>query len=345
MQASRTIWEEYRLRPEQIVGYLKNPKIISLIVLALGVLLFPLFVSQYTTYLMLSFFPYAIILLGFNLLFGYTGLLTFGHALFVALGAYTVTFIMARSSIMYMELLILFSILISAIVGALIGILCVRYVKVYFAMLTLAFAELFYSALLKSYYITGGDEGMRVLRPYLLGMDFSEVPKMQFLSETYYYYAFGLLAVATLIMWRIVSSPFGLCLKSIRENPDKAKYLGISIIRYKWYAFIIASVYGAVGGALLAPVTGHVDIGLAYWTHSGTIVFMVLLGGFGNFLGPLLGALVYIYLLDAVMSITQYWRIIFGGILAFIVIAAPGGLAGVIELLVKKARNIKGVTG
>jgi len=294
---------------------------------------------------MLSFFPYAIILLGFNLLLGYTGLLTFGHALFVALGAYTATFLMLKLSIMYMEILILISIMISAFIGALIGVLCVRYVKVYFAMLTLAFAELFYSILLKSYYTTGGDEGMRVLRPYLLGFSLSEVPKMQFLGGSYYYYAFALLAIATFLMWRIVSSPFGLCLKSIRENPNKAKYLGIDIIRYKWYSFIIASVYGAVGGALLAPITGHVDVGLAYWTHSGTIVFMVLLGGFENFLGPLIGALVYIYLQDAVMSITQYWRIIFGVILAFIVIAAPGGLAGIIEFSVKKVRNIKGVTG
>lgn len=332
------------MRPAQIIGSLKNPKIVSLIVLTLVALIFPLFVEQYTTYLMLSFFPYAIILLGFNLLFGYTGLLTFGHALFVSLGAYTVTFIMAKSSIMYMAVLIFASILISAIVGALVGILCVRYVKVYFAILTLAFAELFYSVLLKSYYITGGDEGMRVLRPYLLGMDLSEVPKMEFLSSFYYYYALGLLAIATFIMWRVVNSPFGLCLKSIRENPDKAKYLGINIIKYKWYAFIIASVYGAVGGALLAPVTGHVDIGLAYWTHSGTIVFMALLGGFGNFFGPLLGAFVYIYLLDAVMSITQYWRIIFGGILAFIVIAAPSGLVGIIELIVNKVKNMRGET-
>ena len=333
------------MRAEQIIGSIKSPKTVSSIVLGLGILLFPQFASQYNTYLMVSFFPYAIILLGFNLLFGYTGLLTFGHALFVSLGAYTVTFIMAKSAIMYMELLILASIIISAIIGALVGILCVRYVKVYFAILTLAFAELFYSFLLKSYYITGGDEGMRVLRPYLLGMDLSEVGKMEFLGGSYYYYAFAFLAIATFIMWRVVNSPFGLCLMSIRENPDKAKYLGINIIRYKWYAFVIASIYGAVGGALLAPVTGHVDIGLAYWTHSGTIVFMVLLGGFGNFFGPLLGAFVYIYLLDAVMSITQYWRIIFGGILAFIVIAAPGGLVGIIELLVKKVRDVRGVAG
>lgn len=325
--------------PEKMIGSIKNPKVLTVIVVSLVVLVFPFFASQYYTYLMMSFFAYAIILLGYNLLFGYTGLLSFGHALFVALGAYTAAFLMSRFSIMYMEIIIIVAIMISALVAALIGALCVRYVKVYFAMLTLAFAELFYSFLLKSYYITGGDEGMHVMRPYLLGFDLSEVPKMQFLSDSYYYYAFALLAIATFIIWRIVSSPFGLCLKSIRENPEKAKYLGIDVIKYKWYAFIIASVYGAVGGVLLAPVTGHVDLGLAYWTHSGSIVFMVLLGGFENFFGPLIGALVYIYLLDTVMSVTEYWRIIFGSILAFIVIAAPTGLAGMIESLIKKFRQ------
>jgi branched-chain amino acid transport system permease protein len=327
-----------------MIGSLKNPKALAIIVISFVVLVFPFFASQYHTYLMLTFFAYAVILLGYNLLFGYTGLLSFGHALFVALGAYTAAFLTSKFSIMYMEIVIIVSIVISAFLGALIGALCVRYVKVYFAMLTLAFAELFYSFLLKSYYVTGGDEGMRVLRPYLLGFKLSEVPKMQFLSGAYYYYAFALLAIATFIMWRIVSSPFGLCLKSIRENPNKAKYLGVDIIKYRWYSFIIASVYGAVGGALLAPVTGHVDIGLAYWTESGTIVFMVLLGGFENFFGPLIGAFIYIYLKDTVMSITEYWRIIFGCILAFIVIAAPGGLAGMVESLVEKFRNIRGVT-
>jgi branched-chain amino acid transport system permease protein len=106
--------------------------------------------------------------------------------------------------------------------------------------------------------------------------------------------------------------------------------LGISVPRYRWSAFVISAVYAAVGGALLGPPTGNVDPTLAYWTHSGNIVFMTLLGGFTSFFGPLLGAFVFIYLQDFVMSIVPYWRLVFGALLAAIVIFAPGGLMGVL---------------
>jgi len=107
-------------------------------------------------------------------------------------------------------------------------ILCVRYVKIYFAILTLAFGSLFHSLILKTYRISGADEVLNVLRPYLLGFNQTEIPKMQFLAGSFYCYNFAVAVIATFIMWRIVSSHFGLCLKSIRENPEKAKYLGIT---------------------------------------------------------------------------------------------------------------------
>lgn len=324
-----------------MIRLLKNPKLLG-VIMVLVLLAFPQVASEYHTYLMVTFFAYAIILLGFNLLFGYGGLLSFGYALYVGIGAYTATFLMSKFSIMSMEIIIVSSIVISAFLGWLMGMLCVRYVKVYFAMLTLAFNELFHSLVLKTYRITGADEGLEVLRPYLLGLNLTEVPKMQFLSGIYYYYAFAMGAIATFVMWRIVSSHYGLCLKSIRENPEKAKYLGIDIIRCKEYAFILSAVYGAVGGALLAPVMGHIDSSIIYWTHSGTIVFMALLGGFGNFFGPIIGAVIYIYLQDVVMSITAYWRIIFGTILAIIVIAAPGGVISMVEYVVNRLKNIVG---
>lgn len=324
--------------PKSLTQSLKNPKIALLCFVFLLFLVLPLFASQYMNYLMLTFFAYAIMVLGLNLLFGYTGLLSFGHAFFTALGAYTAAFLTGKFSIYYMEIILVAAILITALLAALVGAICVRYIKIYFAMLTLAFGMLFYSFLLKFYYLTGGDEGMRVLRPYLLGFDLSEVPKMQFLTGSYYFYCFIVLAILTLIMWKIISSPFGLCLKAIRDNPEKAEYLGINVRRYRWYAFIISAAYAAIGGALLAPAIGQVDPGLTYWTHSGTLVFMTLLGGFENFFGPLIGGIVYIFLQDKVMSLTAYWRFIFGGLLAFIVIVAPGGIAGVISSLAKRMR-------
>jgi branched-chain amino acid transport system permease protein len=207
----------------------------------------------------------------------------------------------------------------------------VRYVRIYFGMLTLAFGMLFYSFLYKFYALTGGDEGMRVLRPRLGGLAFVGLGKVEFLIGPYYYYALGLLAVAVLVMWRIVHSPFGLCLRSIRENPEKAACVGVSVRRYRFAAFCIAAVFGAVGGALLSVPTGLADPLLAYWTHSGNLVFMVILGGFAHFFGPLLGAFVFIFLQDQVMSVTAYWRFVFGAILAIVVIFFPRGLMGLLD--------------
>jgi branched-chain amino acid transport system permease protein len=201
-------------------------------------------------------------------------------------------------------------------------------VKIYFGMLTLAFGMVFYTFLLKFYRLTGGDEGMPVLRPLLLGLNLDAMPKTDYLVGPYYYYCLGVLIVAAAVMWRIVHSPFGLCLRTIRDNPAKAEALGVSVTRYRWYAFVISAVFAAVGGALLGPPTGNVDPTLAYWTHSGSLVFMALLGGFASFFGPVLGAFVFIFLQDAVMSVVPYWRLVFGAILAGIVIFAPGGLMG-----------------
>jgi branched-chain amino acid transport system permease protein len=212
-----------------------------------------------------------------------------------------------------------------------VGLLCVRYVKIYFGMLTLAFGMLFYSFLYKFYALTGGDEGLRVLRPLLLGRAFADLGKVEFLVGPFYYYALALLGLAALLMWRVVGSPFGLCLRAIRENPDKAAYVGVPVRRYRLGAFVIAAVFGAVGGVLLAVPTGLADPLLAYWTHSGNLVFMLLLGGFDHFLGPLVGALVFILLQDQVMSLTVYWRFVFGVILAVVVIFFPRGLLGLLD--------------
>ncbi|MBI4637968.1 MAG: branched-chain amino acid ABC transporter permease [Candidatus Rokubacteria bacterium] len=280
---------------------------------------------------MLPFFGYGIALLGLNLLLGYTGLLSFGHALFVALGAYTAAYMTSVFGVLHLEAILLVSVALALVVAIPVGLLCVRYVKIYFGMLTLAFGMLFYSFLYKFYHLTGGDEGMRVLRPTLLGNAFTALDKTEFLTGPYYYYALALLVLAGLAMWRIVRSPFGLYLRSIRENPDKAEYLGVGVRSYRFYAFLIAGVFGAIGGTLLAVPTGLADPLLAYWTHSGNLVFMLILGGFANFFGPILGAFVFIFLQDQVMSLTEYWRFIFGGILAIVVIFFPRGLMGLLD--------------
>jgi branched-chain amino acid transport system permease protein len=304
---------------------------VALVLALCGITLVPLAGREYYSTLMLPFFGYGIALLGLNLLFGYTGLLSFGHALFVALGAYTAAYVTSKFGVLHFEVVLLCSVIVALVVAVPVGLLCVRYVKIYFGMLTLAFGMLFYSFLFKFYHLTGGDDGMRVLRPTLLGQASPALDKVGFLTGPYYYYSLALLVIASAVMWRIVRSPLGLCLRSIRENPDKAEYLGVSVRRYRFYAFLVAAVFGAVGGALLAVPTGLADPALAYWTHSGNLVFMLLLGGFTNFFGPILGAFVFIFLQDQVMSLTQYWRFVFGAILAVVVIFFPHGLMGLLD--------------
>jgi len=300
---------------------------IALAAAAAAILAFPAVLPTYYLLLMLPFMAYGVVLLGLNLLFAYTGLVSFGHALFIGVGAYAGAFL-TRGGVRSLEVILVVAAGLGALTAMPVGALCVRYVKIYFGMLTLAFGMVFYTVLLKFYRITGGDEGMPVLRPILLGWDLRAIPKVEYLAGPYYYYSFAVLALGTFVMWRIVHSPFGLCLRTIRDNPVKAETLGIGVTRYRWLAFVISGVYASVGGALLGPPTGNVDPTLAYWTHSGNIVFMTLLGGFASFYGPLLGAFVFIYLQDFVMSVVPYWRLVFGAILAVIVIFAPGGLIG-----------------
>ena len=297
-----------------------------LAVLALTAAL-PAFVQSYALLLMVPFFAYGIALLGFNLLFGTTGLLSFGHALFLGIGAYTAAVMTSKLRILSFEAILAVAVLVAMLVAVPVGALCVRYTRIFFGMLTLAFGMLFHSFLFKFYGLTGGDQGMRVLRPLLLGID-PGGGKTAFLTGPFYYYALALFALLGLVMWRTVESPFGLHLRAVRENPGKAAYLGVRVRRMRLAAFVISAGYGAVGGAILGVSVGLADPELAYWTHSGNLVFMAVLGGSGSFAGPALGALAFVLLQDAVMTATEYWRFVMGAVLVLLVVFFPRGLAG-----------------
>jgi branched-chain amino acid transport system permease protein len=207
----------------------------------------------------------------------------------------------------------------------------VRYVGIFFGMLTLAFGMLFHSFLFKFYHLTGGDSGMRVPRMNILGLEFSSYNKIEFLAGPFYYYCLALLIVFGLLMWRIVHSPFGLHLKAIRDNARKAEYLGVHVRAFRLAAFVISAGFAAIGGVILGFRVGLADPELVYWTQSGQLVFMAVLGGFANFFGPVVGALVFTVLQDQLQSLTQYWRFILGAILALIVIGFPNGIVGVAD--------------
>lgn len=306
---------------------LSSVAIVALVGTAVLALL-PFVVPPYYIGLLIPFFGYAIALLGFNLLFGYTGQLSFGHAMFLGIGAYGAALMAGVWGVKSFELVLLGVMAGAAVIALPIGLLCMRYIGIFFGMLTLAFGMLFHSFLFKFYHLTGGDSGMRVPRMNILGLEFSKYNKIELLAGPFYYYCLALLVIAGVVMWRIVNSPFGLHLKTIRDNARKAEYLGVHVHRFRLAAFVISAVFGAVGGAILGFRIGLADPELVYWTQSGQLVFMAVLGGFSNFFGPIVGALTYTLLQDQLQSLTEYWRFILGAILALIVIGFPEGIAG-----------------
>jgi branched-chain amino acid transport system permease protein len=295
-------------------------------VAALG--LVPVLAPPFYANLLVPFYGYSIALLGFNLLFGTTGLLSFGHAMFLGLGAYAAAVIAGVWGIKEFEIVLLGAAVAGFVVAIPTGWLAVRYTGIFFGMLTLAFGMLAHSVLFKFYHLTGGDSGMRVPRLHLLGLEFAAYNKIELMAGPFYYYCLALTVVAALLMWRIVHSPFGLHLRSLRDNAQKAEYLGVRVRQFRLAAFAISGVYGAIGGAILGFRTGLADPELVYWTHSGHLVFMTVLGGFTSFLGPIAGALALTLLQDQLQSFTQYWRFVLGAILAAVVIFLPRGLAG-----------------
>jgi branched-chain amino acid transport system permease protein len=301
--------------------------LVAIGVIALG--LVPTLAPPFYANLLIPFFAYAIALLGFNLLFGYGGLLSFGHAMYLGLGAYAAAVVAGVLGLKHFELVLLAAALSAAAVALPIGFLCVRYTGIFFGMLTLAFGMLAHSFLFKFYHLTGGDSGMRVPRMRILGLEFAALNKIELLAGPFYYYCLALLLLAGFALWRIVHSPFGLHLRALRDNPQKAEYLGVRVRQLRLLAYVISAVYGGIGGAILGFRIGLADPELVHWTHSGHLVFMTVLGGFSNFFGPIVGALTLTLLQDQLQSITQYWRFLLGAMLAAIVIFFPRGLAGI----------------
>lgn len=291
---------------------------------------FPQIVGPHYGTLMLTAMGYAIALLGLNLLLGYAGLLSFGHAMFLAIGAYTSAYL-TSAGWLSLELILITALAAAIAIALPIGFLCVRYVRIYFSVLTLAFSMLMYSFLFKFYHVTGGDEGILIRTPKLLGQSFARGDKMSFLTGPLYYYVLVLLAVLTLAMSAIVRSAFGLRLRSVRENAQKAEFLGVNVARQRLIAFVIAAVYGVIGGVIVGIPVGLADPTLAYWVQSGNLIFMLLLGGYTNFFGPVIGAIVFVFFQDQLMSVTQYWRFTFGVLLIVIVIFFPRGLMGLLD--------------
>jgi branched-chain amino acid transport system permease protein len=289
----------------------------------------------------------AIAALGFNLLLGYTGLLSFGHSAYFGAGAYSVAFAAQYLGPHSMEFYLLVGIPAVAIISALFGYICVRHTQIFFGILTLAISQVIYSLAMKLYWVTGGSDGLRVPRPSLLfgAISFSGPAAFQSFITSYYYYVLALFIVCVVLMWVIVHSPFGKALQGIRDNEVRARFLGLRIRRFRWIAFLVSGTFTGVAGILWVPLEGLTtpDVTL-YWTFSGEIVFTALLGGFRNFTGPIVGGIVFTYLKAYAVATTEYWQLLLGVVLVTLVLVLPTGIVGGISRLGQRLRR-RGETG
>jgi branched-chain amino acid transport system permease protein len=297
--------------------------------------LVPQFAGIYQTELLTYGLAFAIAALGFNLLLGYTGLLSFGHSAYFGAGAYTVAFIARDLGIHSMELTILGALVASLLISALFGYVCVRHTRIFFGILTLALSQVLWSLAFKFFWVTGGTDGIRVPRTgvTLLGglLDFRGSGAYQRFVFSYYYYVLAIFVIAALVMWVIVHSPFGKALQAIRDNETRAGFVGIRVRRYRWIAFMISGLFTGLAGALWVPLNGLTTPEILYWPFSGEIVFMTVLGGFRTFTGPIVGAIAFNYLKVIAVGSSHYWQLVLGLVLVFLVMVLPSGIVGVFQ--------------
>jgi branched-chain amino acid transport system permease protein len=262
-----------------------------------------------------------------NLVLGFGGMVSLGHAAFFGAGAYTIGILM-QYGIVSGWIGLPAALAVGALLALLIGAISLRTRGVYFIMITLAFAQMMYYFFisLKAY---GGDDGMSLASRSRTGL---EAAGLDLSSDTAFYY--GVLvtcALAMFVLYRLVNSRFGRVIQAIRENETRMEAIGYPVFRYKLVCFMIAGAIASLAGALIANQNMMVSPNLVHWTQSGSLMVMVILGGVGYFYGGMLGAVVMLLLEEILSGYTMHWQLALGVILLLVVLALPNGLAGVLD--------------
>ncbi|WP_340669398.1 branched-chain amino acid ABC transporter permease [Bradyrhizobium ottawaense] len=262
---------------------------------------------------------YGLFATSLNLLVGYTGLTSFGHGMFFGLGAYSFGLIMQKLGVP-IPVAFVATLAITALIAAVIGAICVRLKEIYFAFVTLAFQMLIHSTILSWASFTGGDQGLRggIPRPVFL---------IDLANHVHLYIAScALLILGLLAMRQIAQSPFGYTLRMIRDNAARASFLGIDVWRAKLTVFVLAALFAAMGGMVMALFVSGAYPEFAYWTISGEGIFINMLGGVSTFLGPMVGTVLLLLLNDTVTRFTEYHGIVLGVVILFFALGLRKGL-------------------
>lgn len=283
----------------------------------------------------IRFATFGLLALSLNLLIGSAGLVSFGHAAYFGMGAYTFGLLM-QTGAWSIPAAILAAILATALLALAVGALCVRLSEIYFAFLTLAFQMLLHSLILSWIGLTGGDQGLMggIPKPAFLGIDLAKQEHLAGFS------IFCLLASAVALR-QIIRSPFGAALRMLRDNPDRAAFVGLSVFRYRLAAFVIAGSFAGLAGVLMSLYVSGAFPSFVFWAQSGEVIFMIMLGGVSVFLGPLVGTAIFLLLNDWITALTEHHGLFLGAILLVIVLGLRKGL---LDFLVEHWRARKGTT-
>lgn len=272
--------------------------------------------------------------LGFNLLFGYTGLLSFGHAAFLGGGAYGCGIAIAQYGL-HPALALVAGTLLATLLAVLMGVLAIRTRGIYFAMTTLALSMCIYYAFYRAESFTGGENGLRGINVPSLALPGVTLNLLDPLVK--YYVVLAVVAVAVWLFSRLLSSPFGAALEAIRENEGRAQACGYDVARMKLVAFVISGAICGLAGALQAIHLSIVPIETMHYSTSGQAVMMALLGGMGTFFGPFVGAATFSLLQDGLATLTSHWQLFVGAIFIAFVLFLPLGIWGEVLARLRRA--------
>jgi branched-chain amino acid transport system permease protein len=263
--------------------------------------------------------------LGFNLLLGYTGVLSFGHAAYFGLGAYCCGLALRYWHVSLWVALLL-GVVASVLLACFIGALAIRRRGVYFAMISLAFGQmLYFLALSPLKHITRGEDGLTHI-PVIHLFSFSLNKPLPL-----YYFVFVIMSGLLYLTFRILHSPFGKLLQAYRENEERARACGFNTTLVKFFSLVLSAFYAGLAGALNTIYLGYVPLTTLFWLTSGTMVMMTILGGKGTFLGPLVGVGVFLFLQNTISLFTPRWELFVGTIFVFIILLFPGGIMGTLR--------------